>query len=107
MLADLLRRWREETRSGLLEPEEFAEGGAVQRPAHGRGWAAFLDGDERRPVVAERGAADGQPLGVVTVEVVGQGFVPPPADAARVGGCPAVQLVAQGDAARRPARPAV
>ena len=107
MLADLPRRSREESRSALLEPEEFAEGGAVQRPARGLGWAALLDGDERHPVVAEGGAADGQPFGVVSVEVVGQGFVPPPADAARVGGCPAVQPVAQGDPTRRPARPAV
>jgi hypothetical protein len=80
---------------------------AVQGPARGRGWAALFDGDERHPVVAEHGAADGQPLGVVTVEVVGQGFALPPADAARVGCCPAVQPVAQGDPTRRPARPAV
>ena len=55
MLADVLRRSREEPRSGLLKPEELAEGGAVQRPARGRRWAALLDGDERHPVVAERG----------------------------------------------------
>jgi DNA-directed RNA polymerase specialized sigma subunit len=44
---------------------------------------------------------------VLPVEVVGQGFVPRSADAARVGGYPAVQPVAQRDPTRRPARSAV